>query len=111
MRFLRALWSSWSDIRLSARLLRDPGVPLWAKGTLPLSFLYLISPIDVLPDAIIGLGEIDDLVVLYAGLRLFLFLCPAAVVAFHRAALASRRGYSPMPPSDVVIDAEFRRDA
>ena len=81
------------------------------QGDVPDRALYLVSPIDLLPDAIIGIGEIDDLVILYAGLRLFVFLSPAHVVAYHRAALSARRPYSPMPSTDVVIEAEFKREA
>ena len=106
-----SVWGLWTDIRVSWRLLRDPAVPWWAKAVLPLTVLYLLSPLDLIPDMIIGIGEIDDLLILYAGLKLFLFLCPRAVAAHHREAVAARRRYTPVGPADVVIDADYRRDS
>ena len=83
-------------------------MPLVAKAVVPLALLYLISPIDVLPDFLPVLGQLDDLVVAYVALKIFLRICPPAVVAFHRAAALARRPFSTMSPADVVIDAEFR---
>jgi|CXWL01.1.fsa_nt_gi uncharacterized membrane protein YkvA (DUF1232 family) len=100
----------WRDVRLAARLLREPHVPLWTKATIPLALLYLVSPVDFLPDVIPGIGQIDDLVLLYAALRLFLHVSPTAARTFHQDAIVRRRPFTPMPPSEVVIDAEFRRD-
>jgi uncharacterized membrane protein YkvA (DUF1232 family) len=97
------------DVRLAIRLIREPRVPMLAKAVAPLAAIYLLSPIDVLPDLFPVLGQLDDLVVVYGALKLFLRLCPPAAVAFHDAALAARRPFSRMSPQDVVIDAEFRR--
>lgn len=98
------------DVRLSWRLLREPRVPLLAKAILPVAALYFVSPIDLLPDILFPVvGELDDLVVGYAALKMFLNMCPPAAEAFHRAALEARRPFTPMSPSDVVIDAEFHR--
>ena len=96
------------DLRLAARLVREPSVPVWAKSVVPLWLLYLVSPIDVLPDVLPVLGQLDDLAMAYGALLLFLRLSPPAAVAFHGAALAARRPFSRMSPADVVIDAEFR---
>jgi uncharacterized membrane protein YkvA (DUF1232 family) len=41
-----------------------PGTPLWLKGLMLLVPLYLISPIDVIPDVIPFLGWVDDLVII-----------------------------------------------
>lgn len=114
----RALWwtrpwalrTLWKDIRLASRLLREPRVPAWVKGVLPIALLYLVSPIDMLPDVIPGLGQMDDLMVLYAGLRLFLQLVPGSVMEYHRDAIARRQAFRSMPEEAVIIDAEFRRE-
>ncbi len=97
------------DVRLAARLLREPMVPLVAKAAMPMALLYLISPIDVLPDVIPVLGQLDDLAIAYVALKFFLRICPPAAVAFHRAAALARRPFTTMSPGDAVIEAEFRR--
>jgi uncharacterized membrane protein YkvA (DUF1232 family) len=97
------------DIRLASRLFREPRVPAFTKAVLPVAALYFVSPIDLLPDIIPVIGEMDDLVVAYGALKMFINLCPPAAAAFHRAALEDRRPFSRMEPADVVIEAEFHR--
>ena len=41
-----------------------PGTPVWLKAMMLLVPLYLISPIDFIPDALPILGWLDDLVVI-----------------------------------------------
>ncbi len=96
------------DLRLAARLVREPSVPVWAKSVLPLWLVYLVSPLDFLPDVFPVLGQLDDLAMAYFALQLFVRLCPPAAVVFHRAALAAKRPFSRMSPADTVIEAEFR---
>jgi uncharacterized membrane protein YkvA (DUF1232 family) len=69
--------------RLYWRLLRDARVPIWPKLVLLGGFLYVLSPIDVMPDVLPVIGQIDDLVVLLVVCRLFMYLCPPAVVREH----------------------------
>jgi uncharacterized membrane protein YkvA (DUF1232 family) len=38
----------------------DPKTPFFVKGTIAGALVYFISPIDALPDFIIGLGFTDD---------------------------------------------------
>lgn len=96
------------DVRLATRLVREPSVSVWAKAVVPLWLLYLVSPVDVLPDFLPILGQLDDLALAYAALRVFLGLCPPSAVAFHRAALAARKPFAKMSPAETVIEAEFR---
>jgi len=111
-------WLSWPSllrtlagrVRLSWRLLRDPGVPLLTKSLPVVAVLYLLSPLDFLPDVLPILGQLDDAGVLLIALEAFLKLCPEPLVAHHRDALAGGRGFSPAPQNAVVIDAEFRRE-
>lgn len=49
----------------------DPRVPLHLKLIPVLSALYVILPIDLLPDPVLGLGQLDDLAVLLIGLKVF----------------------------------------
>jgi uncharacterized membrane protein YkvA (DUF1232 family) len=44
-----------------ARLARDPALPRTAKLALGAAAVYLVSPIDLLPDVIPFLGYLDDL--------------------------------------------------
>ena len=104
---LRALVS---HVRLTVRLLREPGVPRLSKALPILAALYVISPLDFVPDFLPVLGQLDDLGVILIALEAFLKLCPARAVDFHRAAIAHDRKYCPMPSSGEVIDAEFRRE-
>ncbi len=96
-----------SHVRLAVRLLREPRVPILSKALPVLAGLYVISPLDFVPDFIPVLGQLDDLGVIVVALEAFLKLCPAGAVDFHRAAIAQGRKYSTMPPAGDVIDAEF----
>lgn len=100
----------FSHARLASRLLREPRVPILAKAVPLLAAIYLVSPLDVVPDVLPLLGQVDDLSLILVALVVFLRLCPSATVAFHRGAIAEGRPYSPMSPTDDVIDAEWRRD-
>jgi len=97
-----------ADLRLAVRLLREPAVPLVVKSLPFAAVLYVVSPLDFIPDVLPVIGEIDDLAIVLLGLKVFLRLCPAAVTAFHREAIARGRAFSPMTLRDAVIDAEFR---
>jgi len=78
-------------LKLFLRLFVDPRVSLGPK-LVPLGILvYLIVPVDLLPDFFLVLGQIDDLVVILLGLRLFLRLCPPEVVQEHVKAIAAGR--------------------
>ena len=70
-------------VRLYWRLMRDPRVSIWPKALLVVGVLYLLSPIDLIPDALPVIGEVDDLVVLVVVCRLFMYLCPPEVVRDH----------------------------
>ena len=70
--------------RLAWRLLRDSRVSGWAKLVPVAGILYLLSPIDILPEAILPLvGEVDDIVLLLLAMKLFIDLSPPGVVREH----------------------------
>lgn len=87
----KSLSQLWRTGRLALRLLRDSRAPLAAKLLLGATVLYLLSPLDIVPDWIPVLGQADDIVVLMAGLNLFLKACPRWLVAEHEDALDGRR--------------------
>jgi uncharacterized membrane protein YkvA (DUF1232 family) len=97
-------------VRLTARLLREPAVPLFLKGLPVLAAAYVISPLDLVPDVLPVLGQLDDLALILVALEAFVKWCPAGAVDFHRAAMTQGRPYGPMPFAGDVIDAEFRRE-
>ncbi|MEZ4507362.1 MAG: YkvA family protein [Thermomicrobiales bacterium] len=43
-------------------LMRDPKIPFWAKAAIPaVAAAYVISPIDLVPDFLLGVGQVDDI--------------------------------------------------
>ena len=73
----------WKTARLALRLARDSRVPMTAKMVLVGTLLYLISPIDVVPDWLPIAGQADDIAVLLAGLNMFIKACPRRLVQEH----------------------------
>jgi uncharacterized membrane protein YkvA (DUF1232 family) len=57
---------------LIRRLLGDDEVARWRKGVLVLLLAYLVSPIDLVPDFVPGLGQLDDAIVVALALRVIL---------------------------------------
>ncbi len=45
-------------------------VPYWAISAVALSLLYVLNPLDVIPDVILGVGYLDDATVVAFALRL-----------------------------------------
>lgn len=99
-----------SRMRLAVRLVREPRVALLTKAIPLLAALYVISPLDLVPDVLPVLGQLDDLTFVLATLEIFLRLCPAGAAEFHRAAIVEGRKYSPMSQADDFLDTEWRRD-
>jgi hypothetical protein len=88
------------------------------KMVVPLAILlYAISPIDLVPDLLLGLGQIDDFGLLGASLlialRLLPRIAPQAVLSEHLFDLGLIRpewAPSPQPhqPRGTVVDAHYR---
>ena len=100
------------NAQLVWRLLKDPRVPLPIKLIIPgVVGVYVLSPIDFMPDVLPLIGQIDDIAVLFGGVMLFIQMCPPDVVDEHRAALA---GEVKAPPTGTgghvgeTVDAEYR---
>lgn len=70
-------------VRLYWRLVLDRRVSIWPKAMLIASLVYVLSPIDLIPDLSPVIGQVDDLVLLLASCRLFIRLCPREVVLGH----------------------------
>ncbi len=71
-------------IKLHYRLLKDSRTPLDAKVVLTLAILYVISPVDIIPELLIPIiGYADDIIILIAGSHYFLKACPRQLVMEH----------------------------
>lgn len=82
--FIRIIFNLPKFIKLYYRLFQDRRVPLHLKLVLIFALVYVLSPIDLIPDWIfLFFGEIDDLIVLIAALRYFIKNCPPEVVQEH----------------------------
>jgi uncharacterized membrane protein YkvA (DUF1232 family) len=81
--FFRLLTNLPSFVKLFTRLIKDERVALGPKLLVAALLGYIILPTDIVPDLLMGVGQLDDLVVLITGLKLFLRLCPAEVVREH----------------------------
>lgn len=82
----------WTVLRGDARqlwfALRHPGAPGWLKLGTALIALYLLSPVDLLPDALPFIGLVDDIVLVPLAIRWLLKRLPPDIAA---AAAARRR--------------------
>jgi uncharacterized membrane protein YkvA (DUF1232 family) len=86
---LSLLWTVLrGDVRLLWFALRHPLAPRWLKPALALVGLYLLSPVDLLPDTLPLLGVVDDLVLVPLALSYIVQRLPAAL----RADFARQRG-------------------
>jgi uncharacterized membrane protein YkvA (DUF1232 family) len=104
------------NVQLAWRLIRDGRVSPWLRFGIPaLVGLYFISPIDFLPDAVLGLGQLDDLAIIWLGLQLLLRMASPSIVNEYRnpqqgaapSSQASSGGNSKASDADVV-DASYR---
>lgn len=100
-----ALRSLLMQTRLAVRLLREPRVPLLIKAIPILAALYVIWPIDLVPDLFPVIGQLDDLGIALLALEMFTKMCPAVVRSFHQEAILQRRAYSRMD-GDVIEGAK-----
>jgi uncharacterized membrane protein YkvA (DUF1232 family) len=57
---------------LFKRLLADPRVEWWRKALLVVVIVYLVSPIDLVPDFIPVAGQLDDAILVVIALRVLL---------------------------------------
>ncbi len=93
--------------RLVLRLMNDQRVSTWVRYGIPLFILlYFVSPIDVIPDFIVGLGQLDDFGVVLLGMNLMIRFSPDHVVGEHRRAL----GYDVAETTERTAPAGSSRD-
>jgi uncharacterized membrane protein YkvA (DUF1232 family) len=69
------------DLTALALALPDPRTPWYARALLLIVISYALSPIDLIPDFIPVLGQLDDLLLLPLGIALVIRLIPPDVLA------------------------------
>lgn len=90
--------------RMILRLMLDRRVPVWSKLIIPLGIIYMISPFDIIPDFLIGLGWLDDIFAIVATITLFLLSIPSDILREHLSG-----GRAPSSEQDGnVIDGSAR---
>jgi uncharacterized membrane protein YkvA (DUF1232 family) len=97
------------NAQLAWHLLIDRRVGLLLKLIIPGLLLgYMIFPVDLLPDFIPVLGQLDDLAILALGIKLFIELSPKDIVREYRGDANSTS--SPIEPNgnEDAIDADYR---
>ena len=90
--------------RMILRLMLDRRVPIWSKLIIPAGIIYMLSPFDIIPDFLIGLGWLDDIFAIVATTTLFLLSIPSDILREHLGG-----GRAPSPEQDGnVIDGSAR---
>lgn len=116
--------------QIAWKLYTDPRVSMLLKVAVPVvALLYFIMPIDLLPDFIPVIGQLDEVAIALLLIRMFVALAPTDIVAEYRNKTAgggagpqasstgktsssgtSRKASSngAQPNYDDVVDAEYR---
>ena len=91
-------------VKLILRLVGDKRVNPWLKLIPIAGVVYLISPIDLIPDiAFPIIGELDDAAVLWITNYFFVELCPPEIVSEHLKALSATTSGK---DEDEIVDAD-----
>lgn len=76
---------------LAWRLLWDPRVPKMLKLLIPGAIAaYIILPVDLIPDFVPVLGQVDDLTTVLMGITALVRLSPKEAVTEHREAMSGK---------------------
>ena len=88
----RALSRFRKELLLAWAVLRDPRSPRAAKLVTVLAALYIVSPIDFVPDSIPLLGWLDDGLIGFVLLQLAFRFLPAELLASLRERVGAKVG-------------------
>ena len=96
----------YDRVLLTWRLVGDRRVSIFTKLIPLLAVVYIISPIDLLPEALIGvLGPlilVDDASIVLLALKFFIDAAPPDVTAEHLREMDARRFRSHISDDDVI---------
>ena len=76
------------------------------KLILPVALIYLISPLDIVPDILPVLGRIDDILVIFIAIAIFLGLSPRKILIEHLQ--GTKVPGKTRNDKDRVIDGQYR---
>jgi uncharacterized membrane protein YkvA (DUF1232 family) len=65
--------------RILLHILKNPVVPWYAKAVAGCAVAYIFSPVQLIPSFIPLIGQLDDLLVLFVGMKLLRKLVPDTV--------------------------------
>ena len=89
--------------RLVWRLTFDKRVSIFLRILVPLSVIYIISPIDLIKDRLpFGIGRFDDLIILGLALLFLTKLAPQNIVDEHMGRAPESRRPEDKDPNNVV---------
>ena len=94
----------WRTFPLAWRLLQDRQVAPLLKAIPLLALLYVLVPVDLIPDVIPIGGQLDDLAVVLIALRMFIRLVPPDIVARYD----GEDGGDTVLDDDNVVDGTWR---
>ncbi len=105
------LWAELlGNLHLVYQLMRDPRISKTLKIMIPaVVAAYILSPVDLIPDFIPVIGELDDLAIIILAVRLFIALAPADVVNEYRSGATGSTAQSTTTSQDEeTVDATYR---
>lgn len=101
-----AFWRElWNQARLVFYLMRDSEVPAYLKLLPLIAIAYVLFPFDLAPDLVPILGQVDDMMALLVGAKVFVEMAPPHIVERYMDQL---HGILPEDPlqSAIIVDAE-----
>jgi len=72
-----------AKIRLAWRLMRDDRLPLLVKVVIPGLVAYLLMPLDIIPDFIPVLGQLDDILLIVIAVAVLMRFTPVRLLEEH----------------------------
>jgi uncharacterized membrane protein YkvA (DUF1232 family) len=106
-----SLWNElFGKLSLVFQLMRDPRVNKGLKIVIPaIVAAYILSPVDLIPDFIPVLGELDDLAIILLAINMFIRLAPPEVVAEYRSGgTGAGSNVGPADAGGETVDASYR---
>jgi uncharacterized membrane protein YkvA (DUF1232 family) len=89
----------FAEFRVMRRALRHPQVPLHAKLVTGCAFLYVVSPIQIIPNFIPIIGQMDDVLVVGLAIKFLKRSVPADVLEDCRKESRARLAQQPQQES------------